>query len=549
MRENVFKYLLLFLLGCLEDVSGFGPYQQPVVVPQSQSQPVYASYNQPQQGYYQFPHRPTWPLYNQPQQVHTTQQPRQVVYGYNQPQQVYQQPQYYQSSGTTNYQQQLSKPHYYYQGSQPASSSHQSQTPIVQQKPVYQYQYYRPQQVQPTPQTYGYGYVAPSTSSNYVQPTLYNHPVSATQPQTYPTTYPQPKPTITYVPQPVVQSPRGQYYYPPQPLTAVQSPRGQYYYPPQPLSPSPPVYVQPPPVTSPPVPHTHVRANIHAHGSPVNPLPLPHAHVATLTHAHPLPSDSVRVLSYNLFGSSTLKEHPQKAYNVFKAIRLANPDILGAQEVDGMEQVVVANLGQDYAVAGPANAGNAIFFRTSVFNLEAHGFVKLNEMDHIVTPNLKTQFNDHHSLISGTVAFARFNHVSSGRIVDVFNTHLCLCDEELLLASAKVVIDTIFKHRRPGSRIILTGDFNCEDGWENSKPVKYFKGLLGDQPIPLVDTFRFFNGNEVDGTTVPGKNGKKDYVMVDKGAVVRNAWIDRNWADLGHASNHWPVGAIIDLGQ
>ena len=76
---------------------------------------------------------------------------------------------------------------------------------------------------------------------------------------------------------------------------------------------------------------------------------------------------------------------------------------------------------------------------------------------------------------------------------------------------------------------------------------RYFKGLLGDSPITLDDTFRSYNGPEVDGTTVPGKPGKVDYVMVDKGAVVRYAWIDRNWADHGHASNHWPVGAVIDL--
>ena len=120
--------------------------------------------------------------------------------------------------------------------------------------------------------------------------------------------------------------------------------------------------------------------------------------------------------------------------------------------------------------------------------------------------------------------------------------------------------------RRPGSRIILTGDFNCDDGWENSKPVRYeskwneivchknlcryFKGLLGGLPVPpltLDDTFRTYNGDDVDGTTFPGKPGKIDYVMVDKGAVVRNAWIDRNWADHGHASDHWPVGAVVDL--
>ena len=65
--------------------------------------------------------------------------------------------------------------------------------------------------------------------------------------------------------------------------------------------------------------------------------------------------------------------------------------------------------------------------------------------------------------------------------------------------------------------------------------------------MPLDDTFRVFNGDDEDGTTFPGKTGKIDYVMVDKGAGVKNAWIDRNWADAGKASDHWPVAAVVEL--
>ena len=86
-------------------------------------------------------------------------------------------------------------------------------------------------------------------------------------------------------------------------------------------------------------------------------------------------------MSYNLYGWNALVQNPWKAENVYKAIRQINPDILGAQECDGMEQAVVDNLGLDYAVAGSANAGHAIIYRTTLFTLEGHGFVKLNEMD------------------------------------------------------------------------------------------------------------------------------------------------------------------------
>ena len=66
--------------------------------------------------------------------------------------------------------------------------------------------------------------------------------------------------------------------------------------------------------------------------------------------------------------------------------------------------------------------------------------------------------------------YVHFTHKLSGREVDYFNTHLCLCNDDQLLGSAVTIADTIAAHRRPGSRIILTGDFNC-DG-EQSKPVR-----------------------------------------------------------------------------
>lgn len=76
---------------------------------------------------------------------------------------------------------------------------------------------------------------------------------------------------------------------------------------------------------------------------------------------------------------------------------------------------------------------------------------------------------------------------------------------------------------------------------------RFFKGIISGNPVPLDDTFRSYNGPDVDGTTFPGKPGKIDYVMVDTGAMVKQAWIDRNWDDVGQASDHWPVAAVVDL--
>ena len=86
-------------------------------------------------------------------------------------------------------------------------------------------------------------------------------------------------------------------------------------------------------------------------------------------------------MSYNLYGWNALVQNPWKAENVYAAIRQINPDILGAQECEGREWDVAANIGSDYAVAGSASAGHSIIYRTSVFTFEGQGTAGLNEAD------------------------------------------------------------------------------------------------------------------------------------------------------------------------
>jgi len=106
-----------------------------------------------------------------------------------------------------------------------------------------------------------------------------------------------------------------------------------------------------------------------------------------------------QVMSYNLYGWNALVQNPWKAENVYKAIRQINPDILGAQECEGREHEVAANIGSDYAVAGSASAGHSIIYRTSVFTFEGQGNAGLNEAD---------QWGPR------TVEYAHFTHKLSG---------------------------------------------------------------------------------------------------------------------------------------
>ena len=63
-----------------------------------------------------------------------------------------------------------------------------------------------------------------------------------------------------------------------------------------------------------------------------------------------------------------------------------------------------------------------------------------------------------------TISFYHLTHISTGQLVDHFNTHLCFCSEDDLLKSAKTMAAVMERHRRPGSKLVLTGDFNVFGG-------------------------------------------------------------------------------------
>jgi len=244
------------------------------------------------------------------------------------------------------------------------------------------------------------------------------------------------------------------------------------------------------------------------------------------------PSDleHLRLLSYNMYGWNALEQNPWKAENMYKAIRASNPDLIGAQEVGDYAFEVIAHIGTDYQVAGETSAGHAIMYRESALTFEEWNVAELHEQDQW---GLRT------------VEWAKFTHKGTGMLVDHFNTHLCVCNGDQLLGSAKTIADTIAANRRPGSLLLLTGDFNVmNDGYENSKAIRYLTGQLENSPVLLVDTFRVANGADEDGTTFPGL-GKIDYVLTEASSMVTSAAVDRN--NYGEASDHLPINAVLQM--
>jgi len=218
-----------------------------------------------------------------------------------------------------------------------------------------------------------------------------------------------------------------------------------------------------------------------------------------------------------------------KKPNLWKTIMASSPDILGTQELQGHGAECAAAIGSDYQYVDDGYTDDGIIYRTSVLTLYNYGKERVYEED---------QWGPRY------VGFANFVHYS-GKAVDMFNTHFCVCDGPSLQSSATRVAEVISQHRSsPDSLVLLTGDLNCFDGGENSLAIRYLRGELGGNSYPLVDTFRVANPS-ANGETFPGI--KIDYVMASAGTGVPQAWIDRDTVPYGEASDHWAVAADISL--
>merc|ERR1711997_816048 len=247
--------------------------------------------------------------------------------------------------------------------------------------------------------------------------------------------------------------------------------------------------------------------------------------------------NEIRLMSYNMFGWNALQD-PVKTENMYRIIRAFNPDLLGTQESE-REEEIASNIGNDYSVSGGRSQGHSIMYRNSIFELNDFGYVNLGP---------------HDKWGQRSVEYALLTHKSTGKQIDHFNTHFCVCTDTISdccgqegqYQSAKEVQAAMELYRRPGSQMILTGDLNVFDGFEYSKAIKYLKGDLDgvNTPFPLEDTFRTANGENSDGTTFP-YTGKVDYVFASPGTQVNGASIDRG--NYGPASDHWSINAVIEI--
>eukprot|EP00929_Paragymnodinium_shiwhaense_P107894 TRINITY_DN74237_c0_g1_i1.p1 TRINITY_DN74237_c0_g1~~TRINITY_DN74237_c0_g1_i1.p1 ORF type:complete len:666 (+),score=146.34 TRINITY_DN74237_c0_g1_i1:99-2096(+) len=229
-------------------------------------------------------------------------------------------------------------------------------------------------------------------------------------------------------------------------------------------------------------------------------------------------SDSVKVMSYNLFGWNAFGTNRWKGDNIVDKIREYSPDVIGCQEVEtggGNGYDSVAEKIKDRGTYTDA-AGSLIFYRAATVKHEATGWLDLGKGRGLGWAVLDKQ----------------------GMRFLFFNTHWCHdCGTEYLFRDSAVkVAEEIRRARAKHSTLpaIFVGDLNVLNDCENAKAIRYLKGESVDgkyPPVHLVDA------HEGQGGTL-GKC-KIDYVFSSLNEwQVKSAIIDRDHREGGIGSDH-----------
>jgi endonuclease/exonuclease/phosphatase family metal-dependent hydrolase len=285
--------------------------------------------------------------------------------------------------------------------------------------------------------------------------------------------------------------------------------------------------------------------------------------IALLTMALSLPqvgttdadAADLRVMSFNIrYGSAGDGENawPIRKDFLVDTIRAFDPDLLGTQETLAFQRDDLAKALPGYSVLAAGRddgkeAGEmmALYYRADRFEAIRSGHFWLSE-----TPD-RVGSKSWDSSLPRMVTWAelRDRRAEPGSpTVAIFNTHFDHRGPQARWESARLIRRKIAE-LAPGSRVVVTGDFNAGEG---SDP--YLALFDEDTPGPmLVDSFRVahpdsdpahegtFSGFRAGATSGP----RIDWIACSTDWEVREAGIVPDSRDGRTPSDHLPVTAIL----
>lgn len=276
---------------------------------------------------------------------------------------------------------------------------------------------------------------------------------------------------------------------------------------------------------------------------------------------------SLRTMSFNiryagtgadLFGTngwySPASPANARSQKVLQTIRSYNPDILGTQEVLGIQLgdltgQTLANGLSDYGYYGigredgvSAGEHSAIFWRADRFTQLDAGTFWLSQ-----TPEVAGSIYPG----AGTTRIASWvvlNDLQSGQELFVLNTHW-----DNVSGAANLYSANLIRQRLPelsgGRPILLTGDLNST---ESANAVRTLRGVNDPAGLQLGDSYREVNAPSGNELTFHGYNGgtsgsRIDFILHSDELSPTAASIIRTSYGGKYPSDHYPVTADFTL--
>jgi endonuclease/exonuclease/phosphatase family metal-dependent hydrolase len=218
------------------------------------------------------------------------------------------------------------------------------------------------------------------------------------------------------------------------------------------------------------------------------------------------------------------------------------PDIAGMQEVlyNQINDLLDIMPGYDYVGTGRDDGHQGgeyspIYYREERFKLRDHSQFWLSE-----TPDIPGSIS-WDAAITRIVTWAALEHIESGKLVYVFNTHFDHRGTEARLKSAELISEKIAL-LAGDSPVILIGDFNIrEDSNDYIFMADLYRrnGLYNAGSIsksPVAGPRSTFNGFRTDLDA-----GVIDFIFVDENFEVNYHRVDDVIENGIFISDHWPV--------
>ncbi len=258
-------------------------------------------------------------------------------------------------------------------------------------------------------------------------------------------------------------------------------------------------------------------------------------------------ADDLRVMSFNIrFGTANDGKDawPNRKELVQKTIAAYQPDLLGTQETLPFQAEFLKQQLNGFEYFGWSRDTNVdgeqcgIFVKKERFEVLDSGQFWLSE-----TPDIKAS-KSWDSSLPRVATWVRLKDRNTGDREFFFaNTHFDHRGSEARLKSAQL-IRTRLSQLASGLPIVLTGDFNCDEG---SEP---WKEIMQDKL--LKDTWRevFPQKNASEGTFsgFTGKAGdaRIDWILASQHFDAKESAIDRTNDNGRYPSDHFPVTATLN---